>query len=633
MKTNVKLFGLALAVAVAFVFIACNNPFFPAKKGTKPIVIIINVDDDDEDDIITTKPHSIEIKMIDNESGDSISAVPSSGDVGDIVTLNYTVANTVHYNQLNFGGVSASIAQVPSAGSGTRTYTINPDDASVGGRIVIIATFNHTDLTLDPIAFATPSSISKTYGDGTFTNAITARNGSGAISYSSGDETVATVNGSGLVTIRKAGTAVITAHKAEDAVYAAASNSYTLTVNPKPVTITGVTAANKVYDGATTATISGTAAVSGLVGSDVVTVNNGTAAFADKNVSNGKTVSFSGFSLGGANAGNYSLSQPANTTANITAKPVTITGLTAANKFFDGTTTATITGTATINGLISGDVVTVNYGTASFANATVGDNKTVTFSGFSLGGANAGNYSLSAQPVSVTANIAISQLATPSNLQINFASLTWTVVSNASGYVVDIDGTEFTVATNSYPHSSLTTPKTYTIKVKAIGNGTTYTDSAWSSTVYYTVEAYTPGLEFTLIDGNTAYSVSRGTATDATVIIPSVYNGLPVTTIGDEILNFGNYTTMTSVTIPSSVTSIGILAFSGCSGLTSVTIPNSVTSIGGNAFTNCSGLTSVTIGNSVTSIGAFAFDGCSGLTSVTIPNSVTSIGPYAFSNC
>ena len=89
----------------------------------------------------------------------------------------------------------------------------------------------------------------------------------------------------------------------------------------------------------------------------------------------------------------------------------------------------------------------------------------------------------------------------------------------------------------------------------------------------------------------------------------------------------------TSVTIPSSVTSIGDGAFYGCSGLTSVSIPNSVTSIGGSAFSNCSGLTSVSIGNSVTSIGDDAFSYCSGLTSVTIPNSVTSIGNWAFFYC
>jgi len=74
-------------------------------------------------------------------------------------------------------------------------------------------------------------------------------------------------------------------------------------------------------------------------------------------------------------------------------------------------------------------------------------------------------------------------------------------------------------------------------------------------------------------------------------------------------------------------------AFESCSSLTSVTIPNSVTSIDNQVFRNCSGLTSVTIGNSVTSIGSNAFGDCSGLTSVTIGCSVTSISSWAFVGC
>ena len=65
---------------------------------------------------------------------------------------------------------------------------------------------------------------------------------------------------------------------------------------------------------------------------------------------------------------------------------------------------------------------------------------------------------------------------------------------------------------------------------------------------------------------------------------------------------------------------------STCTSLTSVTIPNSVTNIGDGAFYVCTSLTNVTIGNSVTSIGTNAFQYCPSLTSVTIPNSVTSIG-------
>ena len=112
---------------------------------------------------------------------------------------------------------------------------------------------------------------------------------------------------------------------------------------------------------------------------------------------------------------------------------------------------------------------------------------------------------------------------------------------------------------------------------------------------------------------------------------------------------------LTSITIPDSVTSIGDYAFSGCSSLTSITLPEKVTSIGKSAFSHCSSvslpsitilggvgeyafygcsrLTNVNISQGVTSIGQYAFCGCTGLTSVTISGSVTSIGNSAFGGC
>ena len=78
---------------------------------------------------------------------------------------------------------------------------------------------------------------------------------------------------------------------------------------------------------------------------------------------------------------------------------------------------------------------------------------------------------------------------------------------------------------------------------------------------------------------------------------------------------------------------IGGNAFSGNTSITSIQIPSSITSIGVEAFDGCSSLTSITIPNSVTSIGYKAFNECTNLTNIMIPNSVTSIGDYAFYDC
>ncbi|MBQ3188599.1 MAG: leucine-rich repeat domain-containing protein [Bacteroidaceae bacterium] len=103
-----------------------------------------------------------------------------------------------------------------------------------------------------------------------------------------------------------------------------------------------------------------------------------------------------------------------------------------------------------------------------------------------------------------------------------------------------------------------------------------------------------------------------------------------VTVIGNE--SFYCCKSLTNITIPSSVTTIEQGAFSG-SGLTSIAIPNSVTTLEGGIFYRCHSLKSVLIGDGVTTIKSGMFGGCDALTSVTIPNSVTTIEENAFQSC
>ncbi len=111
------------------------------------------------------------------------------------------------------------------------------------------------------------------------------------------------------------------------------------------------------------------------------------------------------------------------------------------------------------------------------------------------------------------------------------------------------------------------------------------------------------------------------------VEIPSEIDGKSVTSIGWYA--FG-CTSLTSITIPDSVTSIGEDAFSGCTSLIAITIPDSVTSIEEDTFYNCTSLEAITIPDSVTSIGIYAFYGCTSLAKITIPDSVTRFRWNAF---
>ena len=180
------------------------------------------------------------------------------------------------------------------------------------------------------------------------------------------------------------------------------AGKYTLTqptlsadITAKSLTITGLTGVDKPYDGITAGSATGTAVLSGLeAGDDVFLGGSPVFAFASANVGTGITISTSGYTISGTDSGNYTLTQPT-LSADITAKTITITGLTAQNKPYDGTTTATATGTATMSGVIGADDVSLGGSPVfTFASANVSTGITVNTTGYTISGTESGNYSL-----------------------------------------------------------------------------------------------------------------------------------------------------------------------------------------------------------------------------------------------
>ncbi len=254
---------------------------------------------------------------------------------------------------------------------------------------------------------------SKSYGDASFDMPLSGPNptspSTGAFSFSSASTDVASVAGNGTtITVKALGTSVITATQAADDNYLSATNTATLTIGKKELTVTGAAVTTKQYDGNTSATITG-ATLSGIVGSDVVTLANATSgSFAQTTVGTDISVTTS-MTLGGANADKYTLIQPT-LSGSITAKPLTVEEASVTSKIYDGNTNAAITGGTLVGviGVIGADNVTLSATkTGTFAQTTVGSGITVT-PALTLTGTMASNYSLT-QPT-LTGNITQKEL-------------------------------------------------------------------------------------------------------------------------------------------------------------------------------------------------------------------------------
>ena len=235
--------------------------------------------------------------------------------------------------------------------------------------------------------------------------------------------------------------------------------STTATADITAVALTvNATANNKTYDGTTDAT--GTLSLTGVLVGDVVNITGGTFTFNNKNVGTNKPVTVTGYSLTGADAGNYTVPASVNTTANISALGLTFT-LSANNKTYNGTTAAT--GTITLNGVISGDVVSAT-GTFAFADKNAGNGKTVNVTGIALTGADAGNYTV-ANSGSTTANIIP-------------LALTYTISANNKVYDGTTAGSGTITLTNVITGDNVTANGTFTFASANVGTGITVTVSS-----------------------------------------------------------------------------------------------------------------------------------------------------------
>ena len=338
-----------------------------------------------------------------------------------------TVAGTVTYtigdnSGMDYYAAKTALAQKTKGTEVAVDYSFTPTDSNYTGNITGTINVTMVDIAFtgveEAITVATDAVYGDTWGDIVTVDAskITAKVGDTEIkdgTYTVKDASVMPDAGTATWVVQFTGTL---GDKTYTNVTVATG---TVDVAQKVLTISGISAEDKEYNGNTDATVTGTATLNGVLEGDTVTVTDGAAEFASKNAGQ-QTVTFSGFSIEGNGASNYTLIQPAPVIATISPKSVTIENVAVSDKTYDGNRDATIANSGTISGIISSDNVTIQSGTGTFASADVGTGITVTFSSFSLSGDDAGNYTLSAQPASTTADITkANYTGTPNTVNVN----------------------------------------------------------------------------------------------------------------------------------------------------------------------------------------------------------------------
>jgi hypothetical protein len=336
----------------------------------------------------------------------------------------------------------------------------------------------------------------------------------------------------------------------------------TANITAKNLTISGAVANNKEYDGGTSATVNfAGASLVGVIGLDVVSIESTgySASFATKTVANTKPVTVLGVALSGADAGNYTVSQPSGLTANITARTLVVTAH-ASNKVYDGTKDASVT---LSDDRVSGDLLTVSYTSALFSDKGVGDGKTVTVAGLSISaGADQGNYTLNrVTSVTTTANITALHItgSFTANNKVYDGNTSASVLTETPNGVISPDVVTLTGGTATFATKTVADGKTVTLTGASLSGADApnyVLDSVATTTANITPRAltvtatgvnkvYDGGISATvnLSDNRVAGDVLTDGYTTASFADKNVGNGKAVSVSGISIsgTDAGNY--------------------------------------------------------------------------------------------
>ena len=431
--------------------------------------------------------------------------------VGDTVTISgsaagsYNLATVSGATTVTFSGLSSGNANYTLTAP-TQAATITRKPLTVTGLSVSATKVYDGGTTATPIGtptlLASETASFGSGGDGApYTGDTVLPLGTATASYNS-----ATVAGASLVTFGGLSTA--------NGNYSITPPTYAATITRKGLTVTGITASSKVYDGTPAATLNtGSAALSGNLDGGNVTLSTGGAsgAFADASVANGKTVTVSGLSISGAASGNYTLTQPT-TTANITGKTLTVAATGPSKTYGTALTTGTSTGNfsagATGVGSESVTSVTLTPDTAGgSASTAAGTAYTVTPSlATGTGGFSAANYNIT---------------YTPYNGTVGQAALTVTATGPAKTY-----GTALTTGTSSGNFTASATQNGETVTSVTLTPNAAGLSATTAAGLGYTV---TPSLAtgtggFSAANYNIAYNAFSGTVGQAALTVTAAAN-------------------------------------------------------------------------------------------------------------